>query len=156
VGFDPADLPRKLALVVSSKQLGLAAFSPPAEQLPLLAYYLQTLWKQMTIRGDRFMRADTDISSGLSAWIRDLADEKLYKLPDDRHREVAKRVFQALTERADNSIVRRPILFEELVLVVVRANRESFRLFSTSFESQNRYSCCPRQASRLAPRQLWT
>jgi WD40 repeat protein len=68
------------------------------------------------------------------------ADEAFNELPDDRHREVAEKIFKALTEKGpDNREIRRPIMLAEICAVTHAAMAEvvtvvdTFRLPGRSF-----------------------
>ena len=68
------------------------------------------------------------------------ADEAYNELPDDRHRQIAERLFKCLTERGeDNREIRRPVTLGEICAVAetsaskVKTVVETFRLRSRSF-----------------------
>lgn len=87
------------------------------DQLPILQHALMRTWEHWVDRTrdvrdfekDPMDFADYEAIGGLQGALSNHADEAYDALPDDRRREIAKRMFQCLTEKgADNREVRRP------------------------------------------------
>ena len=115
-----------------------------ADQLPVLQHALMRIWDHWAADGN----TDQPISlthyqqvGGLSEALSQHADEVYAGLPDDRHRLIAQKLFQAITERgSDNRGIRRPTRFDRLceivggeseeVTLVIDAFRRSGRTFS--------------------------
>ena len=91
------------------------------DQLPILQHALMRSWDYWKAH-DGFGRAiDVDdylAIGGMADALSQHADEAYDGLPDDRHRAIARRIFQALSEKgADNREVRRPTSIGKLALV---------------------------------------
>ena len=82
------------------------------DQLPLMQHALMRIWEAWRI--DHRDDGPLDLHhyeavGGLQEALSLHADEAFAELPDDRHRVIARKLFQALTERgADNRGIRRP------------------------------------------------
>lgn len=125
------------------------------DQLPVLQHLLMRMWNEWKEQGSG-SRASAkhhelhegnaidlccyEAVGGMSQALSLHADEAFNGLPDDRHREVAEKVFKALTEKGpDNREVRRPLTVGELsavtgataaeVITVVDAFRQPGRSF---------------------------
>ena len=98
------------------------------DQLPVLQHALMRVWD--VARDDRASGGWIDLKHYESAPVETLkhaldhhAEEVYQALPTDRHRDIARLVFQQLTERdAENREVRRPTPLLELTAVALRAN----------------------------------
>ena len=82
------------------------------DQLPILQHALMRAWHYwMEKEGaqGQISHGHYEIIGGMDAALSVHADEVMESLPSDRHRELARRMFKALTERAaDNRGIRRP------------------------------------------------
>jgi Flp pilus assembly protein TadD/energy-coupling factor transporter ATP-binding protein EcfA2 len=96
------------------------------DQLPILQHALMRTWGQWVNRtrgAESFEKdpidfADYEAIGGLEEALSNHADEAYNALPSDRHREIAKRMFQCLTEKgADNREIRRPTSVARLAAV---------------------------------------
>lgn len=82
------------------------------------------------------------------------ADAAFNELPDDRHREVAEKVFKALTEKGpDNREIRRPITFAEL-LAETGATPAEVALIIEAFRQPGRSFLMPPANIKLGPESL--
>jgi conflict system STAND superfamily ATPase/tetratricopeptide repeat protein len=113
------------------------------DQLPILQHALMRTWDcwaQDHAPDEPMDLRHYDAIGGLAMALSLHADEAWKDLPDERHREIAKRLFQALTEKgADNREVRRPTRISEIMTRTGAALREvlttveSFRRPGRSF-----------------------
>jgi energy-coupling factor transporter ATP-binding protein EcfA2 len=96
------------------------------DQLPILQHALMRTWghwENRTRGAASFEKDPIDFSDyeaigGLAMALSNHADEAYNALRDDRHREIAKRMFQCLTEKgADNREIRRPTSVARLAAV---------------------------------------
>jgi D-alanyl-D-alanine dipeptidase/energy-coupling factor transporter ATP-binding protein EcfA2 len=117
------------------------------DQLPVLQHLLMRIWneareKQLSVEvpttSENESRLHREVHSGnaidlccyesvggMNEALSRHADEAFNELPDNRHREVAERMFKALTEKgADNREIRRPIVLSELCVVTGAAEPE--------------------------------
>ena len=92
------------------------------DQLPILQHALMRTWDYWQAHGGSERPIDIDDYLAIGAMADALsqhADEAYDGLPDDRHRAVAKRVFQALSEKGlDNREARRPTTVGKLAQLV--------------------------------------
>ena len=88
------------------------------DQLPILQHALMRCWDYWKAHGGEVRAIDIDdyVKIGLmSGALSQHADEAYDGLPDDRSRDIARRIFQALTEKgADNREARRPTTVAKL------------------------------------------
>jgi len=91
------------------------------DELPILQHALMRTWDHWTKRVSPPESAaaidleDYEAIGGMSEALSRHADEVFESLPDARHRQVAERLFQALTERgSDNRGIRRPTRLRQL------------------------------------------
>ena len=91
------------------------------DQLPILQHALMRTWERWKTHGGD--RRPIDIKDyltigGMAEALSQHADEAYDSLPDDRHRAIARRVFQALSEKgADHRETRRPTTVATLAQV---------------------------------------
>jgi tetratricopeptide (TPR) repeat protein/energy-coupling factor transporter ATP-binding protein EcfA2 len=82
------------------------------DQLPIMQHALMRSWDYWKARGDDQRPIDLDDYlhvGGMAEALSQHADEAYDGLPDDRHRNIARRIFQALSEKGlDNREARRP------------------------------------------------
>ena len=82
------------------------------DQLPILQHALMRTWhywKEQAGAHGQISHGHYEVIGGMDAALSLHADEVMKSLPTDRHRELARRMFKALTERAtDNRGIRRP------------------------------------------------
>ncbi|MEZ5324645.1 MAG: PQQ-binding-like beta-propeller repeat protein [Verrucomicrobiales bacterium] len=81
------------------------------DQLPILQHALMRTWHFWREKGElgQITHKHYEIIGGMDEALSLHADEVMESLPSDRHRELARRMFKALTERAmDNRGIRRP------------------------------------------------
>jgi energy-coupling factor transporter ATP-binding protein EcfA2 len=90
-------------------------------QLPILQHALMRTWDLWAARGGAGRPLDLldyEAIGGMDEALSRHADEAYRDLPDDRHRGIAKRLFQSLTEKGpDNRGVRRPTQIGEVMAV---------------------------------------
>ena len=132
------------------------------DQLPVLQHLLMRAWDEWkekrlevevkegegTVRrphravheGEAIDLCCYEAVGGMAEALSRHADEAFNELPDDRHREVAEKLFKALTEKGpDNREIRRPIMLGEICAVTHVAISEvitvvdTFRLPGRSF-----------------------
>jgi hypothetical protein len=118
------------------------------DQLPILQHALMRTWEQwlartsnvLDFKADPMDLADFDAIGGLQCALSNHADEAYQSLPDKRHREIARRMFQSLTEKGtDNRAIRRPTRVSEIMarsraaLPEVLGTIETFRKAGRSF-----------------------
>lgn len=81
------------------------------DQLPILQHALMRTWHFWRAQGEQgqITHSHYEIIGGMDEALSLHADEVMESLPGDRHRDLARRMFKALTERAtDNRGIRRP------------------------------------------------
>jgi tetratricopeptide (TPR) repeat protein len=92
------------------------------DQLPILQHALMRTWDYWLTQsgGKRPIEVDDYLAiGGMSEALSEHADEAYDGLPDDRHRAIAKRLFQALSEKgADNREARRPTTVGMLLQII--------------------------------------
>ena len=92
------------------------------DQLPILQHALMRTWDYWQAHGGSERPIDIDdylAIGGMADALSQHADEAYDGLPDDRHRAIAKRVFQALSEKGlDNREARRPTTVGKLAQLV--------------------------------------
>jgi tetratricopeptide (TPR) repeat protein len=92
------------------------------DQLPILQHALMRTWDYWKEHGGDRRPIDVDdyvAIGGMADALSRHADEAYDRLPDDRFRAIAKRMFQALSEKGpDNREARRPTTVEKLAQVV--------------------------------------
>jgi len=113
------------------------------DQLPTLQHALMRTWDSWTARSDTARPIDLDDYTAIGGMAEALsrhAEQAYAELAWERHREIAKRMFQALTEKGpDNREVRRPTTVAEIAAIAgaqiseVVAVIESFRRPGRSF-----------------------
>ena len=132
------------------------------DQLPVLQHLLMRAWDEWkekrleveveegegTVRrphkevhqGEAIDLCCYEAVGGMAEALSRHADEAFNELPDDRHREVAEKLFKALTEKGpDNREIRRPIMLGEICAVTLAPLTEvvlvvdTFRLPGRSF-----------------------
>jgi tetratricopeptide (TPR) repeat protein len=91
------------------------------DQLPILQHALMRTWDYWQAHGAGARPIDVEdylAIGGMADALSQHADEAYAGLPDDRYRAIAKRVFQALSEKGpDNRETRRPTTIGSLALV---------------------------------------
>lgn len=91
------------------------------DQLPILQHALMRTWDYWQAHGANGRPIDVEdylAIGGMADALSQHADEAYAGLPDDRYRTIAKRVFQALSEKGpDNRETRRPTTVGSLALV---------------------------------------
>ena len=116
------------------------------DQLPILQHALMRTWDDWIAHSTPDAPIDLaqfDAIGGLEHALSNHADEAYDGLPSDRHRDIAQKMFQCLTERGeDNREVRRPTTVESIaaiadaklddVLEVIEAFHRQSRSFLTS------------------------
>ncbi|MFI4986644.1 MAG: hypothetical protein ACHQF3_04325 [Alphaproteobacteria bacterium] len=113
------------------------------DQLPILQHALMRSWDYWSARGGAARPLDLEDYTAIGGMAEALslhADEAFAGLPDEQHRQIARRVFQCLTEKgADNRETRRPTMVSTIALVAgveaseVIAIVEEFRRPGRSF-----------------------
>ncbi|MBT9333228.1 tetratricopeptide repeat protein [Paracidobacterium acidisoli] len=113
------------------------------DQLPIMQHALMRTWdywEQDHQEGEPLDLRHYEAIGGMAEALSRHADEAWAELPDDRHRLIAKRLFQSLTEKGgDNREVRRPTRIIEIMerthasLGEVLATVECFRRPGRSF-----------------------
>ncbi|MGA9245988.1 MAG: hypothetical protein WBW03_28900 [Silvibacterium sp.] len=113
------------------------------DQLPIMQHALMRtwdLWKRDHQNGEPLDLRHYEAIGGIAEALSRHAEEAYAELPDDRHREIAKRLFQSLTEKGgDNREVRRPTRISEILerthedLDSILVTVESFRRPGRSF-----------------------
>lgn len=113
------------------------------DQLPVLQHALMRIWDCWLADhtdGEPLDLAHYQRIGGLQEALSLHADEAFAELPSDHHRLLARKLFQALTERgADNRGIRRPTRFDQLCAVLdapppeVAAVIEAFRQAGRTF-----------------------
>ena len=132
------------------------------DQLPVLQHLLMRVWDELkekrlevevkdgetTLRkphnevheGEAMDLCCYEAVGGMAEALSRHAEEAFNELPDDRHRQIAEKLFKSLTERGeDNREIRRPVTLGEICAVAeasaaeVRTIIETFRLPSRSF-----------------------
>jgi WD40 repeat protein len=113
------------------------------DQLPVLQHALMRIWDCWVADhtdGEPLDLAHYQRIGGLQEALSLHADEAYAELPSDHHRLLARKLFQALTERgADNRGIRRPTRFDQLCAVLdapptdVAAVVEAFRQAGRTF-----------------------
>lgn len=124
------------------------------DQLPVLQHLLMRAWaewtdQKLTIKvkeGDQIVSRShnelhegnaidlccADAVGGMAEALSRHADEAYSELPDDHHREVAEKLFKALTEKgADNREIRRPITLGEICAVTEARKSEVITVVET-------------------------
>ncbi len=141
------------------------------DQLPVLEHLLMRVWdewkeKRLEVEvkeGEKTARKPHkkvhegeaidlccyDAVGGMAEALSRHADEAFNELPDDRHRDVAEKLFKALTERgSDNREIRRPITLSEICEVAKtddgEAIEEKVKTVIETFRSQGRSFLMPR------------
>jgi hypothetical protein len=122
------------------------------DQLPVLQHLLMRAWaewkeKKLGIKetedgagrphkevhqGDAMDLCCADAVGGMGHALSRHADEAYSDLPDERHREVAEKVFKALTEKGpDNREIRRPITLGEICAITAASQSEVITVIDT-------------------------
>ena len=116
------------------------------DQLPVLQHALMRTWEHWMNRApaaesyeaDAIDFVDYEAIGGLEHALSNHADEAYSALPNERHREIAKRMFQCLTEKgADNREIRRPTSVRSLA-TVAGASKEEVLEVVNEFHKQGR------------------
>ncbi len=91
------------------------------DQLPILQHALMRSWDYWQVNGGGKRPLDVDdyvAIGGMAEALSQHAEEAYADLPDDRHREIAKRIFQALSDKGpDNREARRPTAIAKLAQI---------------------------------------
>lgn len=102
------------------------------DQLPILQHALMRSWDYWQVNGGGKRPIDVvDYVSigGMAEALSRHAEEAHAELPDDRHREIAKRIFQALSDKGpDNREARRPTAVGKLAQVAEAAEADIVRV----------------------------
>jgi hypothetical protein len=115
----------------ADQTLGEADRQQDQDQLPVLQHALMRVWevsKEARERGEPIDLAHYEQPpvETLHHALDRHAEEVYQALPSDRHRDIARRVFQQLTDRdAENREVRRPTPLGELIVVASRTTPEA-------------------------------
>ena len=124
------------------------------DQLPTLQHALMRTWDHWKAHGDGERPIDLDDYSaigGMADALSQHADEVYDALPDDRSRTIAKRIFQALSEKGpDNREARRPTTVEKLSAVVGEPIADIIRV-ADAFRAPGRSFLMPAQNEELSP-----
>ena len=146
------------------------------DQLPVLQHLLMRAWaewtdQKLTVKvkeGDQVVTRShkelhegkaidlccADAVGGMAEALSRHADEAYSDLPDDHHREVAEKLFKALTEKgADNREIRRPITLGEICKVTDAAQSEVVTVVET-FRQPGRSFLMPPAIVALGPESL--
>ena len=116
------------------------------DQLPILQHALMRTWEHWVTRtlgarsfeNDPIDFEDYEAIGGLQGALSNHADEAYNALPNDRRREIAKRMFQCLTEKgADNREVRRPTTIRSMAAVAHASTEEVIQVID-EFHKQGR------------------
>lgn len=98
------------------------------DQLPILQHALMRTWEHWAARsndGQPVGLEDYEAVGTMSDALSRHADEAYNELPDERSRQIAERVFKALTERGgDNREIRRPTRLRELCEIAEASDEE--------------------------------
>ena len=133
VGDDADQLPVLQHALIESGTTGRLRETPPTDQPDALP------------AGRRVVRA-----------LSQHADEVYAALPDDRHRLIAQKLFQAITERgSDNRGIRRPTRFDRLC-EIVGGESEEVTLVIDAFRRAGRTFLMPPKASSSTRKRLST
>jgi energy-coupling factor transporter ATP-binding protein EcfA2 len=124
------------------------------DQLPILQHALMRTWDWWACNHDEGEPLDFrhyEAVGGMAEALSRHADEAYRDLPDDRHREIAKRLFQALTEKgADNREVRRPTSIAA-IMARTGADRDAVLLTVDAFRRPGRSFLMPPSDVPLEP-----
>jgi tetratricopeptide (TPR) repeat protein len=116
------------------------------DQLPVLQHALMRTWEHWVNRtpaaegyeADAIDFVDYEAIGGLEHALSNHADEAHNALPSEGHREIAKRMFQCLTEKgADNREIRRPTSVGSLAVVASASKTEVLEVVN-EFHKQGR------------------
>jgi hypothetical protein len=116
------------------------------DQLPVLQHALMRTWEHWVNRtraaesyeNDPIDFEDYEAIGGLKNALSNHADEAYHALPSERHRQIAKRMFQCLTEKtADNREIRRPTSVGSLATVAGASNSDVLKVVN-EFHRQGR------------------
>jgi hypothetical protein len=108
------------------------------DQLPLLQHALMRTWK-----GRDLIEQDYRETGGMAAALDKHAEEVFDELPDQRHRDVAKQLFQSITDKGpDNREVRRPTTVGD-VCAIAEASEEEVGKVIECFRAQDRAFLMP-------------
>ena len=146
------------------------------DQLPVLQHLLMRIWHESKEKehavpvpagdqtntrphkevheGDALDLCCAEAVGGMSQALSRHADEAFNELPDDRHRAVAKKLFEALTEKgADNREIRRPITLDEICAIANAGQAEVITVIDT-FRRSDRSFLMPPADVALDPESL--
>jgi tetratricopeptide (TPR) repeat protein len=124
------------------------------DQLPILQHALMRTWDYWLAHGGGARPIDVEdyaAIGGMADALSQHADEAYDGLPDDRHRAIAKRMFQALSEKGpDNRETRRPTAAGKLAHVVDAPLDEVIRIVE-DFRTPGRSFLTPAPSVALDP-----
>src|SRR5262245_29037772 len=142
------------------------------DQLPILQHALMRTWdewqeKRLKVKGDGLERWHSEAHAGealdlccyeaiggMADALSLHADEAFNELPDKRHREVAEKVFKALTEKGpDNREIRRPATLAALC-AVAGANEAEVKQVIETFRAPGRSFLMPPVDKKLTAESL--
>ena len=127
--------------------------NPEQDQLPVMQHLLMCVWNESKAKklgthrevhtGKALDLCCYESVGGMSDALSRHADLAFDDLPDQRHRDVAERMFKALTEKgSDNREIRRPIVLSELVEVTGSTEAEVITVIEV-FRKQGRSFLMP-------------
>jgi energy-coupling factor transporter ATP-binding protein EcfA2 len=146
------------------------------DQLPVLQHLLMRAWAEWTDQkltvsvkeGDQIVTRShkevhegnaidlccADAVGGMAEALSRHADEAYSDLPNDHHRDVAEKLFKALTEKgADNREIRRPITLGE-ICAVTEADKSEVSTVVETFRRPGRSFLMPPASVALGPESL--
>jgi WD40 repeat protein/energy-coupling factor transporter ATP-binding protein EcfA2 len=98
------------------------------DQLPILQHALMRTWDRWKEAGREHEPIDINhyqATGGMSEALSRHADEAYFELPDERSREIAEKIFKALTEKGKNNReTRRPTELRELAVIAQATEQE--------------------------------
>ena len=118
-------------------------------QLPVLQHALMRTWDLWRAAGENIGPLDLLFyiaTGGMSEALSRHADDVYQELPDERSREIAKKLFQRLTERRDGISIRRPTPLGEICEIVGADEDEVIRVVD-AFRRVDRSFLMPTQGS---------
>ncbi|MEL0096974.1 MAG: hypothetical protein VW875_14095 [Planctomycetaceae bacterium] len=123
-----------------------------ADQLPILQHALMRIWDfwdQDHDEGEPVALRHYDAVGGMANALSNHADEVYYELPGDESRELARRIFQAITERGgDERGIRRPTRMDQLCRIV-DGNSEDVMLVLDAYRRVGRTFVMPTDGVEL-------
>jgi Novel STAND NTPase 1 len=122
------------------------------DQLPILQHALMRTWDYWSahrLNGDAIGLEDYTAIGTMAEALSRHADEAFNELPDDRHREIAEKLFKRLTEKGtDNREIRRPTTLAELS-AVCEATEDDIKTIIEVFRREGRSFLMPPVGTKL-------